>query len=39
MTGQAREVFKAIAAAGGPTLDQCQAIADGTLIMATPIRG
>jgi hypothetical protein len=37
MTENARRVFEFIALAGGPTLEQCEAIAAGTLIMARPV--
>lgn len=34
MTDQAREVFKQMEKAGGPSLDQCEAIARGELVVA-----
>ncbi len=35
MTDMARECFRLMAAAGGPTLDQCEAIARGEMVVAT----
>lgn len=37
MTDQAREVFEMIEAAGGPPLEQIEAIARGELIVAKPM--
>ncbi|MDX2265416.1 MAG: hypothetical protein NW215_10640 [Hyphomicrobiales bacterium] len=37
MTDTARVVFNAIAAAGGPSLKQIEAIARGELIVAKPV--
>lgn len=37
MTDQARRVFDLMAAAGGPTLEQCEAIARGEMIVAIPV--
>jgi hypothetical protein len=37
MTDKARQVFEMMAAAGGPTLEQCEAIARGEMIVAIPV--
>ena len=38
MTDMARKVFEQIALAGGPTLEQCEAIARGEILLAVPVR-
>lgn len=37
MTDNARRVFELVAAAGGPTLEQCEAIARGELFVAKAV--
>lgn len=37
MTENARYIFKLIDAAGGPSLEQCEALARGDLILSKPI--